>query len=130
MKKQILSRFGRWPSFTAQHGAKFKCGVTIGIYEDDSDHEAWLGIWIWAPPKRIAERDRIREVGKQLPSGWDSDPGWELLGAYRRLLQFAAHDQATDWLVERVGELVQVGMLQLLSGAGLAPPGEEPADEA
>lgn len=128
VKKQLVSRFGTWPSFTVQHRASFKCGVTIGIYEDDEDHDAWLGIWIWAPPKRVAERDRIREQGKTLASGWESDPGWELLGAHHRLVEFDGHEQATNWLVERVDELAQVGMLQLLSGTGLAPPGEEAPD--
>jgi hypothetical protein len=110
VKKQLMSRFGTWPSLTVQHRANFKCGVTVGIYEDDGDHAAWLGVWVWAPPKRVAERDTIRELGKKLPSGWEPDPGWELLGAYRRLLDFAAHEQGAGWLIERVGELVQVGM--------------------
>lgn len=130
VKKQLVSRFGTWPSFTVQHRASFKCGLTIGIYEVDEDHDAWLGVWVWAPPKRVAERDRIREQGNKLASRWDFDPGWELLGAHHRLLEFDDHDQATGWLVERVDELVEVGMLQLLSGTGLAPPGEEAPNES
>lgn len=128
VKKQLVSRFGTWPSFTVQHRATFKCGLTIGIYEDDDEHDAWLGVWVWGPPKRVADRDRIRERGKKLASGWELDAGWELLGAYHRLLDFENHDGASTWLIERVDELSRAGMFEILSGTGLAPPGE-PTDE-
>lgn len=129
VKKQLINRFGSWPSYTVQHRASFKCGLAIGIYEDDADHVARLGIWIWAAPKRVAERDHIYAVGKKLSGDWAPRPGWELLRAQRPLLEFETHEQATRWLVARVVELAQVGMLQLLSGTGPALPGEESGEQ-
>jgi hypothetical protein len=126
VKKQLVNRFGTWPSYTVQHRASRRCGSAFGIYHEALTGDAWLGIWIWAAPKRIAERGRIRDTATNLPSGWESDPtGWEFIGAYKRLTEFADYTAASGWLIERIDDLRTAGMFGILDGAGVADAGED-----
>lgn len=84
----------------------------MGIYHEAADDNAWLGIWMWAPPKRLSEREQIRSAAKSLPSHWEPDAtSWELLGAYQRLLEPEA---ATRWFIARIAELEAAGMFRVL----------------
>lgn len=132
VKKQLVNRFGRWPSYTVQHRAGFKCGCTFGVYHEETTHDAWLGIWIWAAPRRVVERARVADVSKTLPTPWErDDSSWELLGAYRRLRDFSNQEDSSKWLLDRINELEATGMFKVLGAAlNVGQAEEDSTDEA
>lgn len=128
VKKQIVSRFATWPSYTVQHRASKRCGSAFGLYHEPTTKDAWLGIWIWAASKRIAERSRIREAATKLPAIWEADAtSAELLGAYKRITDFDDYTAASNWLVERIDELRAAGMYPVLDGLGAPDVNEDGA---
>jgi hypothetical protein len=65
-----------------------------------------------------------------LPIQWERSPvEWEALGVYRHLSEFADHNAAATWLVERLRELEGAGLMKLLPAPGLAVAGEDEASD-
>lgn len=48
--------------------------------------------------------------------------GWQLIGAHKRLAEFADHAEQTAWLVEQLDDLKQAGLLTLLPTLGSGEP--------
>lgn len=125
VRKQLVSRFGTWPSYSVQHTQAYRCGCAMGIYVNGEGTTA-LSLWVWAPPKLLAERSRIQAIGAQLSEVWKLDTsGWELLRADRPLLSFEDHAAASAWLIERCSEMQRAGLTAVFEGSGLDP--EKPA---
>lgn len=127
IRNMIASRFAKWPSYTIQHKARFRAGLTMGIYHETETSDAWLGVWVWAKPNYVQERSRIADQTQGLQgSPWYREGGtWNPIGAYARLLDFSDHEQASAWLTARLHDLASVGLLDLLPRLGAPPPEDE-----
>ncbi|MBI2390488.1 MAG: hypothetical protein HYV09_12940 [Deltaproteobacteria bacterium] len=120
--------------FLLSHGApsinsntRFRAGVSAGVYHEPTTNDAWLGVWVWAKPSWFADRERIFRQAETGALGieWERCPSdWELLGRYRRLADFASHEEATAWLVDRLRELSDAGLLAVLPKLGELTPAE------
>lgn len=126
IRLQLMSRFSTGRQLSLEHRARYKAGVSMGVY--DWEGEAWLGIWVWCNPRKVAERDSIRALAANVPLSqrWEQDPAsWELLGAGKKLVEVPEISAASQWLLDRIGELAAVGMFALIERLGSAPPDEE-----
>jgi hypothetical protein len=122
--RQITRRFRHWPSYSVQHQTGYRCGLSVGVFHDDG--HGWLGAWVWAPSKRVAERAKIEAIAKRLPVGWEYDAEHvELLGSYRRLSEFNDSSAASAWAVARIDELAAVDLFALIEGFGHETEGED-----
>ncbi|MCA9627290.1 MAG: hypothetical protein KC766_06475 [Myxococcales bacterium] len=131
VRKQLGTRFAKGYGLTIEHKARYwPCGISMGAYHDDGSDEGWLGIWIWCQPKRVVERDRIWATADDLKLPWERDPAsWELIGAHKRLAEFADHAEQTEWLVEHLDDLKHAGLITLLPTLGSGEPAlAEPGD--
>ncbi len=109
--------------------ARLRAGVSRGALSDGG--EARLGVWVWNNPKATDVRRQIlaRADETGLPAAWERDRvGWKGLGAYRRLTECADPKVAAAWLIEKLGELRQARILELLPVLGPAGDGEADAD--
>lgn len=115
--RQITRRFRHWPSYSIQHQAPYRAGLSIGAFDEGG--QGWLGVWVWALFKRPAERAHIQKLAKTLPAGWENAPASaELVGAYKNISEFAGADDASEWIKGRINELSAIGMFQLIEGFG------------
>lgn len=127
IKRMVANRFGKWPSYTIQHKASFRAGLTMGIYHESETSDAWLGVWVWAKPNYVTERSLIAEQTQNLQGGpWYREGGtWHPIGAYARLLDFRDHEEASGWLVARLHDFAHAGLFDLIPRLGAAPPEDE-----
>lgn len=118
VKKQLVSRFGTWPSFSIQHReVTYGSGCSMGVYENESEG-ACLSLWLWAPLQKAEVRSIIESVAAALPSTWKSDRhSGEPLRADKRLVEFSAQAEATRWLLDRIEELERVGIFKVFDAA-------------
>lgn len=131
VRKQFGTRFPKGYGLTIEHKARYwPCGVSMGAYHDDASDDGRLGIWIWCQPKRIVERERICGAADGLTLSWERDPAsWELVGAQKKLAEFAGHAEHTEWLAGHLDDLKQAGLLTLLPTLGSAEDAPAEPDE-
>jgi hypothetical protein len=107
--------------FAIDAATNFRAGVSVGVYHEPASNDAWLGLWLWARPSWVRERDQIWKAAAAggLDAAWTRSPsGWRLLGCFRRLLDFPDHDTATLWLTGRLTELRDAHVLERLAKLG------------
>jgi hypothetical protein len=124
--KEVTSKLRAHGVMSVSTRAKLRAGISFGTFPEDGD--TGVGAWVWSYPSATAVRRQLlgaADAGK-LPIEWERSPvDWEALGAYRRLSEFADHNAAATWLVERLGELESAGLMKLLPALGLAVAGED-----
>jgi hypothetical protein len=93
--------------------------MTDGLYHDLATGDAWLGLWIRMNPRKVAERRALLDRAPPLPTlgaEWHRDDGeWELLGAYRRLVEISTHAEGTSWLRAKLVRLRHAWLLDLVA---------------
>jgi hypothetical protein len=97
-------------------------GAAAGARQREDGDGAWLGLWVWADPRRAlhgAERVCQQADEGGLDATWERHgAGWEPLLVYHRLDDFRHPREATEWLLARLRELERAGVLRLLSVLG------------
>jgi hypothetical protein len=99
------------------------------IYEEG---ETWLAVNVRSNPKHIEVRRRLIDQARTggLPGSWERPPGlWIDLLAYRPLAAFESHQAATTWVIDKLDELKQAGIVGLLPKLAKAEPEDASAVE-
>ena len=105
-------------AFTIAHNVSNHVGISAGAYHEPTTDDAWLGLWVWISPKRVKERQVV--AATVVAAGdWDSEWSaeaveWQVWGAYRRLTDFADSAAASTWLAEKLGQLRERGVFDLV----------------
>lgn len=124
--KEVTSKLRAHGVMSVSTRAKLRAGISFGAYPDDGD--TGVGVWVWSYPSATAVRRQLLDAADagKLPIQWERSPvEWEALGVYRRLSDFADHEAAATWLVERLGDLERAGLMRLIPALGLLVAGED-----
>lgn len=128
-----LANSFRWHgNFTLGHSAKYRAGIAVGVYRDDESGEAWAGVRVWANPKATTLISQLHATANKakLSQDWSREAEkWNALTSYRRLATFDEQDNVAGWLMARLKELADSGLLKLIPTLGAPAPEEVPAGE-
>jgi hypothetical protein len=115
----LLQKFEEKGTLTIANDAGRHAGLSAGLYHDPATGDAWLGLWIWMNPRKVAERRALLDMAPPLSAlgdEWHRDEAeWELLGAYRRLVEISTHAEGTSWLRAKLVQLRDAGLLDLVA---------------
>ena len=130
VERVMTAQFAHHSRFMLFGGSMYLAKVCYGVTPFDgvtlSDGEARFAVWVESNPKRTAARLEVRRAMEgQLP-GWSRPrQDWRLLVASTRAINVASEDEAVDWFVERLVELRDAGLFELLPTLGAIPPEEQ-----
>jgi len=127
IRTELGKFFGRDGILAMNSHTQYKAGVAAGVCSDENTGDALLRMWIWLKPSYLNERDRLwtqASRGSLDTTVWSRVAGWELLSASRRLCHFKDAEEATSWLLDRLRDLAQSGVLGILPTLGVGISGE------
>lgn len=133
IRKRLAQSLARWGALNVDARTHFRAGIGVGAYQDGPLGEAMLGLWIYAKPNWVADRERISRQAQAggLGPHWASSPAdWEFLGTYRRLRDFTTPEAASTWLGDCLLDLDAAGVLAMLPKLGGMSPEEQAEVEA
>ena len=126
IRKELGKFFVRDGVFAMNARTHRNKGVAVGVCSGESTGNALLRMWIWLKPMRIQERDKLwKQAGSLDTTVWSRVPDcFELLSASRSLCHFEDAEEATGWLLDRLRDLAQAGVLGILPTLGVGISGE------
>lgn len=127
IRKKMLQEFAVGPWYALIDQSDFRAGLAMGAYQERGSASVWLGLWTRVGPKRVKERAQIAACTSSLQDEhWMREENtWNPVGAYAPLRSFPDNDSATQWLTDRLTDLANVGLMDLIPRLGMLPPDEQ-----